>query len=208
MRGNLAKAFDFADLQLFRRAPAPKSCADLLGRKLFLFLRTAQGLAALAFRIQEGKQDQCAGGDARVIGNLWRIGTRFLHFKKPQGAAHGDWPEAYCLSRRTSPVTHRNTKKAMTEPSSKPKRACSERLAGATVVCTKLTPARLVTLYAIFAMPAFQHRSGQLQRDAGNLLCREAVRGFDTRTDGTHGFHAGCPKNRRKRLSIVWAKRS
>ena len=46
MRKNLAKAFEFADTQVFRRAMLPKSYTDLLGRKLFLFLLTVQGLGA------------------------------------------------------------------------------------------------------------------------------------------------------------------
>src|ERR1017187_5193924 len=48
VRGNLAKAFEFADTQVFRRAALPKSYTDLLGRKLFLFLLTVQGLVAFA----------------------------------------------------------------------------------------------------------------------------------------------------------------
>jgi phospholipid/cholesterol/gamma-HCH transport system permease protein len=48
MRENLAKAFEFADTQLFRRAAWPKTYTDLLGRKLFLFLLTVQGLGAFA----------------------------------------------------------------------------------------------------------------------------------------------------------------
>ena len=48
MRDNLAKAFALTDTQLFRRAPLPKSYMDFLGRKLFLFLLTLQGLAAFA----------------------------------------------------------------------------------------------------------------------------------------------------------------
>jgi len=48
MRENLAKAFALTDTQLFRRAPLPKSYSDFLGRKLFLFLLTLQGLAAFA----------------------------------------------------------------------------------------------------------------------------------------------------------------
>jgi phospholipid/cholesterol/gamma-HCH transport system permease protein len=44
----LAKAFEFADTQVFRRAALPKSYTDLLGRKLFLFLLTVQGLGAFA----------------------------------------------------------------------------------------------------------------------------------------------------------------
>ncbi|MGD0744580.1 MAG: ABC transporter permease [Verrucomicrobiota bacterium] len=48
MRGNLAKAFDLANTQVFRRATLPKAYTDLLGRKLFLFLLTVQGLVAFA----------------------------------------------------------------------------------------------------------------------------------------------------------------
>jgi phospholipid/cholesterol/gamma-HCH transport system permease protein len=48
MRGNLAKAFELANTQVFRRAALPKAYTDLLGRKLFLFLVTVQGLVAFA----------------------------------------------------------------------------------------------------------------------------------------------------------------
>jgi phospholipid/cholesterol/gamma-HCH transport system permease protein len=48
MRGNLAKAFEFTDTQVFRRAPLPRSYTDFLGRELFLFLLTVQGLGAFA----------------------------------------------------------------------------------------------------------------------------------------------------------------
>lgn len=48
MRGNLAKAFELANTQVFRRAAAPKSYTDLIGRKLFLALLTMQGLGAFA----------------------------------------------------------------------------------------------------------------------------------------------------------------
>jgi phospholipid/cholesterol/gamma-HCH transport system permease protein len=48
VRGNLAKTLEFADAQIFRRAAMPKSYTDLLGRKLFLFLLTMQGLGAFA----------------------------------------------------------------------------------------------------------------------------------------------------------------
>ena len=44
VRENLAKAFEFADTRVFRRAALPKSYTDFLGRKLFLFLLTVQGL--------------------------------------------------------------------------------------------------------------------------------------------------------------------
>src|ERR1017187_4575356 len=48
VRKNLAKAFEFADTQVFRRAALSKSYTDLLGRKLFLLLLTIQGLGAFA----------------------------------------------------------------------------------------------------------------------------------------------------------------
>ena len=48
VRENLAKAFEFADTQVFRRAARPKTYTDLLGRKLFRFLLTVQGLGAFA----------------------------------------------------------------------------------------------------------------------------------------------------------------
>ncbi|MGH7994572.1 MAG: MlaE family ABC transporter permease [Limisphaerales bacterium] len=48
VRENLAKTFTLTDTQLFRRAALPKSYTDLLGRKLFLFLMTVQGLVAFA----------------------------------------------------------------------------------------------------------------------------------------------------------------
>jgi phospholipid/cholesterol/gamma-HCH transport system permease protein len=48
VRGNLAKAFEMANTQVLRRAPLPKSYTDYLGRKLFLFLLTVQGLGAFA----------------------------------------------------------------------------------------------------------------------------------------------------------------
>ncbi len=48
MRGDLAKAFELTNTQVFRRAAASKSFTDLLGRKLFLALLTVQGLGAFA----------------------------------------------------------------------------------------------------------------------------------------------------------------
>ena len=48
MHGFLAKAFDPASLQKFRRAPLPRSYTDYLGRQIFLLLLTVQGLAAFA----------------------------------------------------------------------------------------------------------------------------------------------------------------
>jgi len=48
VHGFLAKAFDPASLQKFRRAPLPRSYTDYLGRQIFLLLLTVQGLAAFA----------------------------------------------------------------------------------------------------------------------------------------------------------------
>src|ERR1035438_7036420 len=48
VRGNLAKAFELTNTQLFRRAPLPKSYTDFLGRKIFLLLLTIHGLVAFA----------------------------------------------------------------------------------------------------------------------------------------------------------------
>ena len=48
MRGNLATAFDRANLQRFRHAPLPRSYTNYLGRQIFLLLLTVQGLAAFA----------------------------------------------------------------------------------------------------------------------------------------------------------------
>jgi len=48
MRRNLAKAFEGSNTQIFRREPLPRSYTDILGRKLFLFLLTVQGLGAFA----------------------------------------------------------------------------------------------------------------------------------------------------------------
>jgi phospholipid/cholesterol/gamma-HCH transport system permease protein len=48
MRGNLAKAFELTNTQVFRRAPLPRSYTDYLGRKIFLLLLTIQGLGAFA----------------------------------------------------------------------------------------------------------------------------------------------------------------
>jgi len=45
---DLAKLFGEADAKVFRNAPLPKSYTDYLGRKLFLFLLTVQGLSAFA----------------------------------------------------------------------------------------------------------------------------------------------------------------
>ena len=48
MQKNLAKALAFADSDLLRNAPLPKSYTDFLGRKLFLFLLTLQGVGAFS----------------------------------------------------------------------------------------------------------------------------------------------------------------
>ena len=48
VRGILAKSFELANTQILRSAARPKSYTDLLGRKLFLLLLTAQGLSAFA----------------------------------------------------------------------------------------------------------------------------------------------------------------
>ena len=48
MRGDLAKAFELANTQVFRRATLSKSYTDLIGRKLFLAVLTIQGLGAFA----------------------------------------------------------------------------------------------------------------------------------------------------------------
>ena len=48
MRKKLTKTFNAIHPELFRSAPLPKSYTDFIGRKLFLFLLTAQGLATFA----------------------------------------------------------------------------------------------------------------------------------------------------------------
>ena len=48
VQGRLAKAIGLTDTQVFLRAPLPKNYSDFLGRKLFLFLLTVQGLGAFA----------------------------------------------------------------------------------------------------------------------------------------------------------------
>ena len=48
MRGHLAKAFELANTQVFRRAPLPKSYSNFLGHKIFLLLLTVHGLTAFA----------------------------------------------------------------------------------------------------------------------------------------------------------------
>lgn len=44
----MAKSFEWSNLQVFRRAPLPRSYTDYFGRKLFLFLLTLQGLGAFS----------------------------------------------------------------------------------------------------------------------------------------------------------------
>jgi len=46
VHANLTNVFRLAEKQWLRRAPLPRSYTDFLGRKIFLFLLTAQGLAA------------------------------------------------------------------------------------------------------------------------------------------------------------------
>jgi phospholipid/cholesterol/gamma-HCH transport system permease protein len=48
VRKNLASAFQMFERQSLLNAPLPKSYTDFLGRKLFLFLLTVQGLGAFA----------------------------------------------------------------------------------------------------------------------------------------------------------------
>jgi phospholipid/cholesterol/gamma-HCH transport system permease protein len=48
VRENPAKPFEFVNPQLFRQRILPKSYLDFLGRQLFLFLLTVQGLGAFA----------------------------------------------------------------------------------------------------------------------------------------------------------------
>ena len=48
VRGNLSKAIELANTQVFRRVAAPKAWTDRLGRKLFLALLTVQGVGAFA----------------------------------------------------------------------------------------------------------------------------------------------------------------
>jgi len=48
MRGSLAKAFGVMNVLVVRRGLLPRTYTDYLGRKLFLFLLTMQGLGALA----------------------------------------------------------------------------------------------------------------------------------------------------------------
>ncbi len=48
MRGNLAKSFELANTQVFRRVAHSKSYTDTMGRALFRFLLNVQGLGAFA----------------------------------------------------------------------------------------------------------------------------------------------------------------
>ena len=67
VRGNLTKAFGLANTQVLRHAAMPKSYTDLLGRKLFLALLTAQGLAAFTL-ITLGVILKKSGAAKNVIG--------------------------------------------------------------------------------------------------------------------------------------------
>jgi phospholipid/cholesterol/gamma-HCH transport system permease protein len=48
VQANLSKAIALANTRIVRSAPLPKSYSDYMGRKLFLFLLTIQGLGAFA----------------------------------------------------------------------------------------------------------------------------------------------------------------
>jgi phospholipid/cholesterol/gamma-HCH transport system permease protein len=48
VQANLSKAFALTNTQIIRSAPLPKSYTDYMGRKLFRFLLTLQGLGAFA----------------------------------------------------------------------------------------------------------------------------------------------------------------
>jgi phospholipid/cholesterol/gamma-HCH transport system permease protein len=48
VRGHLKTAFELANTQVFRRAAAPKAYTDIVGRGLFRFLLTVQGIGAFA----------------------------------------------------------------------------------------------------------------------------------------------------------------
>jgi phospholipid/cholesterol/gamma-HCH transport system permease protein len=48
VQGKLTSAFRMSEKQWLRRAPLPRTYTDYLGRKLFLFLLTVQGLGAFA----------------------------------------------------------------------------------------------------------------------------------------------------------------
>jgi phospholipid/cholesterol/gamma-HCH transport system permease protein len=82
VRGNLSKAIEMANTQMFRRVAAPKSYTDLLGRKLFLALLTVQGLGAFAL-ITLGvilKKSSAAQGviRPRIRQEIARSGTAML----------------------------------------------------------------------------------------------------------------------------------
>ncbi|HWY29832.1 MAG TPA: ABC transporter permease [Candidatus Acidoferrum sp.] len=67
MQANLSKAFDLVSSQVLRGAPLPKSYTNFLGRKMFLFLLTVQGLGAFAL-ITLG-----------VILRKYRVATNVVH---------------------------------------------------------------------------------------------------------------------------------
>jgi len=71
VRGNLAKAFELTNTQVFRRAARSKSYTDRLGRKLFLMLLTIQGLGAFAL-ITLGVMLKKSGVARNVTGPLIR----------------------------------------------------------------------------------------------------------------------------------------
>jgi phospholipid/cholesterol/gamma-HCH transport system permease protein len=48
VQGNLAKVFEFEKTQLFRRKRLSRSYSNFIGRKIFLFVLTVQGLGAFA----------------------------------------------------------------------------------------------------------------------------------------------------------------
>ncbi len=48
MRGQLAKAFAWTNVETFRRAALPRAYSDFIGRKIFLLLLTVHGLVAFA----------------------------------------------------------------------------------------------------------------------------------------------------------------
>ena len=102
----------------------------------------------------------------------------------------------------------------MTAPSIGPNRASSEWLAG-TSAALKIR-LFLLTLYAILVMPEVEHGPGhrmpaedEQKDDTEKARKTGFVLGFDSKkTCRGARCQAGCPKNRRRRLSITAAKRS
>jgi phospholipid/cholesterol/gamma-HCH transport system permease protein len=70
VRRNLSRLLALTDTEMFRRAALPKSCTDLLARKLFRFLLTVQGLGAFSL-ITLGVILKKSGTAKAVI--RWRI---------------------------------------------------------------------------------------------------------------------------------------